>query len=328
VWLENSQSRSTALKWGVLAGLVLATKETAVLIFVSLGVALLLTRRHDLRSLLGTFSWACLAFGAVTILLYSSFGTHPGGLVDLFNGLLRFTHRATGEGHEKPWWTYFLWILDGRNRSAPMMWVLVLAGVGFLKGRKQLLIKFLGLFSLLLWIMFAAIPYKTPWLSMDILSTLLLLAGIGFLIVSRESQTWKLHLFPWLFLLLALGLIQDCWEKCYRIPNGERNFLAYSPTSYDVAGLEQQVEALAARHPAGFRVQVISEDYWPLPWFLRHVTEVGYWNTVPETLNADVYVTSPALLPALWEKIGAGWQIQYFGLRPEVLAVVLAKKEQ
>jgi predicted membrane-bound mannosyltransferase len=241
--------------------------------------------------------------------------------------MLRFTHRATGEGHEKPWWMYFVWILDLGNSDTPIMWVLVLSGVGFLNGRTQVEIKFTGIFCLLLFLFFTAIPYKTPWLSMDILAPLLVLAGVGLLMVSIKYRTWERHLIAWILPLLAGGLIQDSWQKCYRAPNGERNFLAYSPTSYDASRLGQQVEKLAARRPGDFHVQVISEDYWPLPWSLRHVSQVGYWNEVPEQVNGDVIITSPKLLEAVQQKLGPGWNADFYGLRAEVLVILLTKKE-
>ena len=59
------------------------------------------------------------SFALVFALFYSSFGTNVHGLADFVAAQFRFVHRAAGEGHEKPWWTYLSWLLRPNFYAVP-----------------------------------------------------------------------------------------------------------------------------------------------------------------------------------------------------------------
>jgi hypothetical protein len=52
-------------------------------------------------------------------------------------------------------------------------------------------------------------------------------------------------------------------------------------------------------------VQIISrENLWPLPWYLRGLPRVEWWNGVPESAaNAPVILVTPDMEPALVRKL-------------------------
>ena len=53
-------------------------------------------------------------------------------------------------------------------------------------------------------------------------------------------------------------------------------------------------------------VQVIcpEDDYWPLPWYLRSLTKVGYWNIVSAELTpTPVILASPEVEESLLKKL-------------------------
>jgi predicted membrane-bound mannosyltransferase len=82
------------------------------------------------------------------------------------------------------------------------------------------------------------------------------------------------------------------------------NPYVYAHTARDVFLVRDKVQAVAAVHPKGkaLYVQVVcpEADYWPLPWYLRDFTSVGYWSQVD--INAppgDVILAKPQLEPDL-----------------------------
>ena len=119
----------------------------------------------------------------------------------------------------------------------------------------------------------------------------------------------------------------ETWLICFAHPADPRNPLAYSPTVPDIQELAARVGQLRKDDPRGAAnaIQVVSTDYWPLPWYLRRLGPVGYWSDVPPAITGNIVIASPDRLPALQARLGAGWKTEYFGLRPEVLAVVLSK---
>ena len=240
----------------------------------------------------------------------------------------RGAHRAGGEGHEKPWWTYLDWLFLPHFCALPWSgWIVaVLAAAGTFLRWNQPLIRILFFFTLALAIAYSVIPYKTPWLELNILAPAIMLAGVG------ASSWWqdagKLRPVLALLAVLALtGLGRETEQVCFAHPIDVRNPLAYSPTVADVDRLVARVEQLKASYPndSANIIQVVSTDYWPLPWYLRKIQLVGYWSDIPPAITGNILITSPDLVPALQAKIGPGWKMEYFGLRPEVIAVVLSR---
>jgi uncharacterized protein (TIGR03663 family) len=325
---------------GLVAGLFFATKETASLVVAALIIAGVVTwlwrfsfpeeepQRHgEQKDFVPGLLWAIGLFLLIFIVFYSSFGANPHGLLDGASSFLRFTHRAEGEGHAKPWWTYLAWIFVPDFYTVPWSgWIIgVLGALGIYARGKELLVRFLALFTLTTLGIYSLIPYKTPWLELNILAPACLLAGIGIaFLIEKRSMGLAIILLLSILVLPLLGLETN--RLCFQHPADARNPLAYSPTVGDVENLVHTIDQIAAKSPAGHSlvIEVVSEDYWPLPWYLRHYAHVGYWNEIPDHLKGDVIITSPTQMEDLLVKLGPGWQAQYFGLRPEVLAVLLS----
>ena len=64
-------------------------------------------------------------------------------------------------------------------------------------------------------------------------------------------------------------------------------------------------------------------NIWPMPFYLRGFTNVGYYTALPDEPDAALIITSPDLAAALEARLkGAYAGAQYFGLRPDVMLVV------
>jgi hypothetical protein len=69
-------------------------------------------------------------------------------------------------------------------------------------------------------------------------------------------------------------------------------------------------------------------EQWPLPWYLRTLTRVGYWTApdAPEALQAPVIVASMAQTAALDAALGERYVSELFGLRPDVLLTLYIER--
>ena len=184
--------------------------------------------------------------------------------------------------------------------------------------------RLLAFYTLATFLLYSAIPYKTPWLELNILAPACLLAGVGASALYSRMNGRLRAVFYLACALVVFALARETGRLCFENPADPRNPLAYSPTVNDIENLVRAVNAASPKHDA--YIMVISDDYWPLPWYLRHETRVGYWSSIPERLDGDVIITLPAQLPGLQARLGADWTAQFFGLRPEVLAVVLLRE--
>ena len=127
-----------------------------------------------------------------------------------------------------------------------------------------------------------------------------------------------------LALVLLVGAGHLAWQA--RLANGAyaadpRNPYVYAQTSPDLLNLVRRVEALAQVHPQGrqmlVKVMAADGDYWPLPWYLRNLKQVGCWDRVPTDPYAPVMIVSAQMHAGLDEK-KTHVMVGYFQLRPQV----------
>ena len=308
-------SAGWALAAGALFGLMYATKETwiiaaacmllAGLIGSVLGGADPLVRTGRPRPAVAATSpagahalLAVLAFVAVAILLLSSFFTHPRGIID--SVLAYRTYFARGAGvntvHVHPWYFYFVCL-----RFEVLIVALALVGLAV---SRTGMARFVAIYTVLMVVVYCAIPYKAPWNVLSSLHGMILLAGIGVAWIAGHVS--KLVAVA----LLGIGVAQLGWQAradSFQLASDPRNPWVYAHTGTDVFLIVKQIEALAAVNPAGFAmpIQIFTrENLWPLPWYLRRYSHVRWWNGVSDTAElAPVILATPDMEPALLHRI-------------------------
>jgi uncharacterized protein (TIGR03663 family) len=320
-----------ALLTGACVGLTLATKETAPLALGCFILALALTRVADRwrglavpkvssvvrgRDALG----ALLATVVVSCLFFSSFLSHPAGIVDSVRAYGLYLDRAsTASWHFHPW-DYYLRLLVHFPAAGTPLWteglILVLASVGgaagwshrAVPGADARVLRFLGFYTLLMLVLYSAVPYKTPWCLLGFLHGMILLAGPGavFLLGACRGGAAK----AFVCVLLASAAAHLGWQAfsgSFRFAADPRNPYVYAHTGTDVFEIVGRLKAVARAHPDGMSlpIQVISrENLWPLPFYLRGFSRVAWWTGVSEAApNAPVIVVTPDMEPALVRKL-------------------------
>jgi hypothetical protein len=86
--------------------------------------------------------------------------------------------------------------------------------------------------------------------------------------------------------------------------------------------LPAEIADLARRNAVGNpRIAVIASDAWPLPWYLRHFSQVGFWQPGQQPAPADFYVTSAEAAEQYADRL-RNFRPEFFGLRPGVLILL------
>ncbi len=340
-YLRDGQRGSSILA-GASAGALLATKETAVVAltgaFVSLvavrllGAPLALPAR---RSAARDISIGIAAAVATAMLLFASLGRNPHGVIDALESMGHAAARAGGQGHEKTPLAYLQWLLVPGIRSVPWCgWTLAAFGIpgavlAWRRRRTDSLPIFLLAYTAAALCIYSAIPYKTPWLELNFLTPGAVIAGIGLssLCSSLAGSAGRAASFVLLAGLVAV-LASETRRLCFTYPSDPGNPLAYSPTVHDAERLAARVEGIVAGTPAPRGVvAVVGADIWPLPWYLRHCRNVGYWDEVPSSRVLAAVVSSAALYEKTANTLGPGWKQEIYGLRPEVLVVLFCRPD-
>ena len=189
---------------------------------------------------------------------------------------------------------------------------------------------FLAVYTLVLTATYCLIPYKTPWCAVQFVGPGLVLGAWG---MSRLMAGPRVPAaVRWCGLAAGAAALVSMPTQAVavnlRLANDDRNPLRYAHPTRDVVRLGRYVEQLAAVHPDGRRmlVQVVSRNCWPVPWYLRRLERVGYWEQVPDELPGAVVIVDAELAEAVAARRGDD-VISYYGLRRDQVLAVFVERE-
>jgi uncharacterized protein (TIGR03663 family) len=340
---------------GAFAGLAYATKETSAIVLpaalIALAVARATTRSGSVEERAsahpgpGAVPWGGIAAGVVAALLvafvfYSSFFRYPGGLLESVRAFDIYVGRGIGPGpHTQPF-GYYVRLLT-YSSSGGLAWsegvIVALAVIGVAASARTsagFWPRSVGLYTLVTFLAFSAIRYKTPWNLLPFYAGAVLMAGYGTAALLGGVRSRPLRAMIAAALLLALSnLAMQDWRANFRYPADPRNPYVYAQTVPDFLRLTQRVADVAAAHPdrAQMVVKVIAGPYeqWPAPWYLRRMTRVGYWVSAAAAApfdDAPVVIAAPDQTAAVGAALGDRYLQEFYGLRPDVILTVFIER--
>jgi len=319
----RSKKIGWALLTGVCLGLMHATKETCIIsfgsMFLALLIVLLLQHKKDIsfnpvKKIKTSHIIAGLAVAmAVSALFYSSFLKNPGGILDSVRAYSAYFSRAGHNNlHIHPWYFYLKMLLWSKYGDGPVWseaFIVLLAVVGFIaairrKGQYETnsnLLRFIAFYTVIMTVLYSAIPYKTPWCMLGFFNGMILLAGVGAVTLVRLMPNALSRLI--IICLLFAGschLLRQAYQGSYKYYADNRNPYVYAHPTTDVFTMVQKVQEIALANEDGYdtHIQVIcpENDYWPLPWYMRSFTNVGWWDRVDDSVPYVSVVIAAASL--------------------------------
>jgi uncharacterized protein (TIGR03663 family) len=333
IWWRTGLTR-WAIAGGACVGLMQATKASAPLFVIAAVVAVLAARpmtKPATRRPRRDFVFAVAAALFAAALLYSSFGTNLTGVRDAFaaytQAFARFGAESGPTGHEKTWW-YYLNIF-GWDRVGGLVWHQValsaLAAVGVIValGRREPFLRGVAFYTLIIVGTFSVFAYKTPWHTVHFAPGFALLAAGTLFAVSR-LRTGRLVAVAFALIVTAT-LFQQTWRASFLRPADQRNPYAYVHSSFDVLKYRAVAEAAVTRFPE-LPIRIISEEYWPLPWYLRGLPKVAFHSTPPDDCEGALVIVSSAQAEAVRAKLRGTYRETILGLRPGFLCVLFNRE--
>lgn len=306
-WLETRSSGALVLACGSL-GLMLTVKETSLLTVATLLGAAVVTwavragswrprwppagEAGSLRFRTFVVSGAALVIPPV--LLFTSFLTHSQGLLDALRAPLLWSEIGiSGAGHAKPW-AYFLRLLAGLE---PASLVAAGLGAGIAVRRRDPFGMFCAAWTAGQLLSYSVIPYKTPWLALNIVLPAAVTGGLAI----REMAGWRGR-----GLLLAFGVLALGWsgwraaEASWLRYDDPRSVLSYANSRRELRSLVATVRAAAARAPGGrpVTVDIMVLRPWPLPWYFKGLPGARWWRKIPPEPAGRILIVD-----ARWEEV-------------------------
>lgn len=225
---------------------------------------------------------AILLFVGLNVLFYSSFfRNYPKGVYD---SLATFdVWSKTGKtAHVHSANTYLEWLF--KQESGPFL-LGALGAILIVFKPKNAFALFCALWAFGLIAAYSLVPYKTPWLALNFILPLTLIAGWAIQQI-YELERGKLRL-PAVLLGAALivGVYQTIDLNFFNYDNDNAYYVyVYAHTKRGTKELLDQVGKLAASKEGGRTgITIVSREYWPLPWYLRDYSRVGYFGKMTQT---------------------------------------------
>jgi uncharacterized protein (TIGR03663 family) len=329
-----SYARTRSLLWaiaaGAFAGLMHATKETAIIAFASMALALVVviaTQPGRRRRILAGVNWLHILLGVVAAVLvsaavFSGFFRRPEAILDSYRTYGVYLSRGGGQDttHVHPWYYYLQILLYARYFHGPIWteaWIVLLAVVGAVAAFRgprvgpvdSKLVRFLAVYTAAMIVVYSAIPYKTPWCVLSFLTGLILLAGVG----AASLWTWAKGpalrgVVGVLVLAAAAHLAFLAYRANFVYYADSRSPYVYAHPTEEIFTAVNVVREYAATVGVGhsperrLQIAVPGNDYWPLPWYFRDLPCVAYTSEVPSDVG-PVILISDALEGALSRRL-------------------------
>ncbi len=287
------------------AALLFATKETAFISVGVLAIALVMTWAYmrlvrgnakrnttSLQAVVAemggttnvvmSLGFAILVFLALYLLFYSSFFTNYKGISDSLETFEIWKKTGT-QAHVHPPEMYIKWLTW---QESPLLFLGAIgAAIAVLRPKNSSAI-FCGLWSFGLIAAYSMIGYKTPWIVLNFIVPLALIAGFAIQsIYEMFSHVIGATLVGWLLVgmisLLVVGVAgyQSIDLNFRNYDNDDQYYVyVYAHTRRSMLNLVNDVERIAKQSSGNATgITIVSPDYWPLPWYFRNFTRVGYY---------------------------------------------------
>lgn len=297
----------------VSGALLFATKETAVISFAVLAIALATTHlyvwlrngffgrnqrdREQPRSARGRETSrqisalerlggiqklavlgliAVIVFIGVNVLFYSSFFTnYPKGVYDAVK-TFEFWTKTGKEAHVHPITTYVWWLV---RQEPPLIFLGTIGAALIVWKPRNAFALFSALWAFGLLAAYSLIRYKTPWLVLNFVAPLALISGYALQVIYDWGLGEIRLILAVMLLAVAISGYKTVDLNFFNYDNDAQSYVyVYAHTRREMLALVNESEKVAERTKQGPKtgITIVSPDYWPLPWYLRDYTGVGY----------------------------------------------------
>ncbi len=278
-----------------------------------------------------------VTFVFVSVVFFSSFFTYWEGVLGAFKAYAFWTKTGTGDHTQNGYLGYAKWLAgwkDGRIVGVSELPILLLSAVGtiiaFAKGR-HIFAMFAGLWAFGLFAAYTLIPYKTPWLALSFILPMCLVAGYGIgEIVKIRDIAFKA--FAGLILLFAVVVLSyQTYDLNFQRYDDDSMPYVYAHTQRGFLDLIKKIDYYAEKSGKGklATIEIISPDYWSMPWYMREYKAANFHGRVVDANTAEMIV---AKKDDQDEVMNLKYEAHYkkageYPLRPGVTLVLLIRKD-
>jgi uncharacterized protein (TIGR03663 family) len=332
LWLMNGGSQRRSKRRATLIGLLKANVE----------------RLGGLPWLLIWTLVALFVFVVVSVLFYSSFFTNfPKGVIDSLKTFEVWT-KTGQQAHVHSKWKYVEWLA---LQESPVLLLGVVGALIALWRSRNSFALFCALWAFGTLAAYSLVPYKTPWLTLNFIVPLALVAGFALQAIYEYGARQLLIVALILVLAMGVSIYQAVDLNFFNYDNDketvELNLVSeplrlqyytyvYAHTRRELLDLVSEVERIARTSGEGPKmgITIVSRDYWPLPWYFRNFTRVGYFGAMTSSTEPVLIASesqrleAQALFSDRYDFVNSGLNpAGSYPLRPGVELLLLVRRD-
>ena len=270
----------------------------------------------------------CL-FVFINLVYYSSFFTNPKGVYDGFvETFKKWTETGTSDFHRHPFSTYLSWL---GQEEAPLLFLGSLGAlIAVWRGRNRFAV-FAAAWAFGILLAYSLVPYKTPWLQLNVVLPLAIVAGYTIEFYYRlgiSRPVWRTVAGAVLVCALIVNL-QQTYQLNFVHFDDDAYVYVYAHTQRGYLQLIDQINRFAARAGTGYEtnINIASPDYWPMPWYLRDYKHVGYPGRLSATTDPIIVINANQAGEALTTLGEQYREVGTYPLRPGVTLELFVRRD-
>jgi len=274
---------------------------------------------------------AVIVFAGLYVLFYSSFFTNSKGISGSFQTFAVWTKTGT-VAHVHPIYTYLVWLV---SQEGPLLFLGVVGATFVVLKPKNSFALFSALWAFGLIAAYSLIPYKTPWLVLNFVVPLALIAGYALqAIYELDKRHLRLVL---ILLVIPVGVsTYQTIDLNFRNYDNEDSYYVYvyAHTTRGMLDLVNEIDRIAQQENGSLTgITIVSPDYWPLPWYLRNYSRVGYFGRLAQSTepiiiaNENQKADIDANFGEVYRQVPSKESNGSFELRPGVKLLLYERKK-
>lgn len=262
------------------------------------------------------------------ILFFTSFFTYQEGVSKAFEAYALWTKTGSKDHTQNGMWAYFKWM---GKVELPIMILTVVGGLIALAKARHRFAVFAAFWAFGITLAYTLIPYKTPWLAVSFLLPMCIVAGYGVGELLRVADINQKVIGAILAFAATCVLTYQTYDLNFvRYDDNDMPYI-YAHTKRGFLDLIERINYYADKSGAGkdATVEVVSPDYWSMPWYLNDYKNAHFFGQLTDVNSAEMIVAKKTDQDAaIKEKYSARYKIAgEYPLRPGVDLYLLVRND-
>ena len=262
--------------------------------------------------------WALVAiaiFIGLNVLFYSSFfKNYPQGVYDSLR-TFQFWTKTGKTAHVHPLTTYVYWMI---RQESPILFLGTIGAALVVWKPRNTFALFVALWGFGMLAAYSLISYKTPWLGLNVIIPLALVAGYALQMIWEESLGQLGLIAGILAAAIVISGYQTIDLNFFNYDNDDQYYVyVYAHTRRETLLMLKEIDRVVERTQQGGQtgITIVAPEYWPLPWYFRDFTRVGYHGRITASTE-PVIIAAESQGAEMESTFGERYQQVNSGLNP------------